>query len=494
MAMNAAVGSLAEVDDATAALLLQLQIEDLDELIKNLPVKGKGKRREGTISDAELAFQLGKEELQRNATILSDRQMTKSIARAVMADAQALTFAATQERSEATDRAIALREFRLEGGNVPLVLPAPPAAALLPIDNNNSDNEFIDKLSALYVETPVEVPESSTALVKYDPRANVAAALTTATGALVVYNPDIDISNAESSGQAATRQAIKIDKRECIICLDIVVFFEVAKLPCGHECCRSCLVDMFTSSLVDESRYPPKCCDGIPPDAKEVRLFLSADIIKEFEEKKIEWETKDRTYCSNLECGKFIRLENITHGLATCPTCKTVTCTLCGEGAHDTGCPKDEALQQVLQLMEEKGWRRCYSCKAGVELNFGCNHITFVHSLCVSDHVLMDLVVNVEPSSAMCAQLAGRIATAPSGMKIDSSTMPRKLLIVKAWRWMRLLIDFYNRQIAIIQQIVGSGSLEIARSVMTSCIASSWNALTASLGDADAVWPLTRRW
>lgn len=367
MAMSNAAGNLEGMDDATAALLLQLQLEDIDEYIGN--IREKGKSREGEVSDIELALQLEKEELQRNATILSDREMTKSIARAVVADAPVLGEAARGELDAAADRAIALR---LAGGN-PLQLP--------PAQGNHVDepnDEFIDKLSALYVETPTEDPELSTALVRYDPGVNTGTGITKSTGALVIYNPDVDISNGESSAWAATRPVVNIEKRECVICLDMVVFFEIAKLPCGHECCRGCLQDMFTAAVVDESRYPPRCCDNIATDAKEVRLYLSAELIKAFEEKKVEWESTNRAYCSNEECGLFIRAEHVVPGLATCPTCHTVTCTFCKKSAHDGDCPDDEALQQTLRLMSETGWRRCQQCRAGVELTFGCNHITYV--------------------------------------------------------------------------------------------------------------------
>lgn len=86
--MSDAVGNLEDVDDETAALL-QFQLEDLDEFMGN--VREEGESPEGDVSDIELTLRLEIEELKRNPTLLSDRQMTKSIARAVFADAPVLS-------------------------------------------------------------------------------------------------------------------------------------------------------------------------------------------------------------------------------------------------------------------------------------------------------------------------------------------------------------------------------------------------------------------
>lgn len=35
----------------------------------------------------------------------------------------------------------------------------------------------------------------------------------------------------------------------------------------------------------------------------------------------------------------------------------------------------DVALHDVLDMAEARRWRRCYNCRAMVELQHGCNHI-----------------------------------------------------------------------------------------------------------------------
>lgn len=45
---------------------------------------------------------------------------------------------------------------------------------------------------------------------------------------------------------------------------------------------------------------------------------------------------------------------------------------------HETGvdCPEDFGLEATLEEAERQGWRRCYKCRALVELTVGCRHIT----------------------------------------------------------------------------------------------------------------------
>jgi len=61
------------MDEASAALIIQLQIQDSQQLFETYGAKGKG--REGEQSDSQLAVYLYREDLQRNASILADRQM-----------------------------------------------------------------------------------------------------------------------------------------------------------------------------------------------------------------------------------------------------------------------------------------------------------------------------------------------------------------------------------------------------------------------------------
>ena len=101
----------------------------------------------------------------------------------------------------------------------------------------------------------------------------------------------------------------------------------LARTPCKHEYCRDCIQGLFQASLTDDTLFPPRCC-------KQPITFGGGVRIRSFESKLIEFDTPDRTYCSNQLCSAFIRVENILEEKATCPECSTITCTVCKSESH----------------------------------------------------------------------------------------------------------------------------------------------------------------
>lgn len=63
MALPFASATQFEYGDDTAFLILKLQLEDTDQLLDKAKSKGKGK--EGTVTDQEVALQMAKAELER---------------------------------------------------------------------------------------------------------------------------------------------------------------------------------------------------------------------------------------------------------------------------------------------------------------------------------------------------------------------------------------------------------------------------------------------
>jgi hypothetical protein len=349
MAEFAQSGSLQTTDDLTAALLIQLQLEDTEKISSSI----KGKGPEGELSDAELALRLYKQELELNASILSDRRMTRSIALAVQSDGNALAESMSQEQRAARDRDLACQ---LSGSRDSSVIKA------WTVTSEEMDEELLAKLAALWVSPVIEHDDGEHRL-SLDDVGNVT---------------DRGIASGESSLWASTRNRIPSTvTHRCIACQEDKKFLEVVRAPCRHEYCRECLHDLFRSSMTDESLFPPRCCRK-PIALSFVRIFLTLDIVQQYEQKKIEFETSDKTYCCSPTCSAFIYLENIHDDCAMCAECGMLTCTFCKLAAHEGDCPADRGLQQLLQTATENGWQRCYNCHRLVELETGCNHMTFV--------------------------------------------------------------------------------------------------------------------
>lgn len=97
--MACVIGS--EIDQPTADLIVQLQLQDVGHYSDT----SKGKSRDPT--DEELAFQLQNEELESISRYLEDRQMAMSFAAAVEADGRILAENQEEEDNASKDRSIA---------------------------------------------------------------------------------------------------------------------------------------------------------------------------------------------------------------------------------------------------------------------------------------------------------------------------------------------------------------------------------------------------
>ena len=341
------------IDEDTAALIIQLQLEDSEAIIAT--AEGKGKGREGELHDVQVALQLYRGYMQQVETFFTDRKMTKSIAQACQTDGNIVTASRSEEQTFANDHELACR---LSGQ--PVAKPVDPWT----ITAEEMDEELMAKLTALYVKAPSDQHQ----LMKGK---DYGASFD---GERVDGNSDIH--EAESSDWAAARKP-EAFYRTCESCRESVRYFEIARVPCGHEYCRDCLRELYSHAITDDTLFPPRCCRQ-PITSSCVRVFLPSELFHQYEQKKIELDTPNRTYCSNPTCSIFIYPENIVNDQATCPDCGATTCTMCKLEGHSGDCPSDLGLQQVLDTANENGWQRCYKCRGLVELEHGCNHMTFV--------------------------------------------------------------------------------------------------------------------
>ncbi|PYH29936.1 BRcat and Rcat domain-containing protein [Aspergillus neoniger CBS 115656] len=325
------------IDQPTFDLIVQLQLQETDLYFES----SKGKSRDPT--DEELAFHLQNEEWRNISEYLQDRRMAMSFATAVQADGHVLAETQVEEENASKDRIIA-RQLTEDRCNVlPSELESESAAL---------DDETLAKLQILYVNNMEDYS----------------------------FTGDLDTGEsqnecAESSARAIQRAGHSLPRaRRCVACRELIDFVNVFRAPCRHEYCRSCLADLFESSMTDESLFPPRCCRQ-PIDLTTARIFLKSDLVEQYQKKKVEYETPNRTYCYSSNCGAFIDISHISGEVATCPDCGHTTCANCKGRAHTGDCPDDSSLQQLLATAQENGWQRCFSCWRVVELSYGCNHM-----------------------------------------------------------------------------------------------------------------------
>ncbi|KAJ5551297.1 IBR finger domain-containing protein [Penicillium sp. DV-2018c] len=362
------------LDQATADLIVQLQLEDVGLHTRN----SKGKSRDPT--DEQLAFQLQNNDLESMSQLLSDRKMAMNLANSQV-----------EEENIAKDRDIA-RHWTENGGH--------PTAANGPLSNPESttldddtlDDDTLSKLQLLYVSGIGDYPS-----VDSDDESSTEG------------------EQAESSAWAARRPRQTLSRmHRCIACGEDAEFVNVVRAPCRHEYCRTCLEDLFKASLTDESLFPPRCCKQ-PIVLSIARIFLKSELVQQYEKKKREYETPNRTYCYSAGCSAFIDMSNIEGEVATCSECGRTTCTSCKGRAHMGDCPNDTSMQLLLDAARENGWQRCYSCWRMVELDHGCNHMTF---LSLSNRV--EIAAAVVLNFATTVGCSGKLVHANNGMSIVS--------------------------------------------------------------------------
>jgi hypothetical protein len=165
---------------------------------------------------------------------------------------------------------------------------------------------------------------------------------------------------------------------ECVICHDPTT--QAFQAACGCFYDRECLTELFEKVTVDESLFPPRCCNR-PISFDQVRTIFGPSLIQEFEKKAEEFRTPNRLYCHNPLCSSFIGPAVASQREKTnkrCTRCSQTTCSFCKGPAHASfsSCPTDLAAQELLELGRQEGWQSCPSCHQMVELDTGCYHMT----------------------------------------------------------------------------------------------------------------------
>lgn len=158
----------------------------------------------------------------------------------------------------------------------------------------------------------------------------------------------------------------------CAACCTILQPGETISAPCGDDWCLPCLTTHITISFKDEEQYPARCCGLRLLASKKILNFLPKDLQRETNARKLELETKDRTYCHRPTCSAFIAPHSIHHGEAICQKCRARTCAKCKNVAHWGPCTYSEEAE-LLALAKEERWRRCPVCRRLVEKDEGCD-------------------------------------------------------------------------------------------------------------------------
>ncbi|KAJ5217043.1 hypothetical protein N7468_010051 [Penicillium chermesinum] len=314
-------------DTQSSSLALQLLLHDLEELES----QQKDKQALGEPTDLEFAITRLREDIQTAQIRLQDSILAQSTIAAVATDQNLLASIKSEENLAIRDRGYALDLNRNDGE--------------IEQQDEAQENDEEDAISLIMGDLMSRIPLQNT------------------------------LDNGESLSLPAYRPQVLEIKKECTGCLEMTedIMFEGA---CGHSFCLACVRQLLLGATTNEEMYPPRCC-GTPVSPATIMRVLNYQELRAFCEKAMEWTSKERLYCANPACSKFISGSNIKDQIGTCKDCNTQTHLVCRSIAHPgIDCPDDDALQGVLELASAEEWRRCNNCRAMVELHYGCNHIT----------------------------------------------------------------------------------------------------------------------
>jgi hypothetical protein len=328
------------LDDEIAALTLQL-----DELNYYEETK-KAKYSSAKVPDLEIAYATYLVEIEAHLAFLKDIKLAHSFASAIDTDAEAIAEIAQSEVHAQEDRRIAVQ---MSSDDPELEAP-PPYTEVARTDY--IEDEIAQRLAALFSSSD-DLYEGSR------------------------EEPGPSVQYAER--QAKALETLASERLQCAACTDEFRWKDITQLECKHQYCSPCMKRIIMRGVLDHdlALIPPRCCGTNIPFTI---IFTTLDDreMNDFQEAEMEKNTREKTYCSNSSCGRFINPARITAGKATCRRCGFDTCSMCKNPSHEDDCPADPELQATLQLGNQQRWQRCFSCRALVEIEMGCNHMTYV--------------------------------------------------------------------------------------------------------------------
>ncbi|QRV74240.1 E3 ubiquitin-protein ligase [Ceratobasidium sp. AG-Ba] len=273
--------------DTILELTAQLQLQDIEEWRD----AQKGKGRVGYLSELELS--MNAIEAQHKATLrsISDHRIAQGAQRAATDDVGILEAIAAMEERERNDRQLALRLSADPNLQIPSS-PSPPPPASPPTPASASSSR--SGLGYSFFDSP------STSTTGSSPARIIPAfAGLSLQGASSIARQVIFSSHSRSSRLSSFLPSI------LTLPAGNDTVTRAYKAPCGCFYDRDCLTELFDKATVDESLFPPRCCNQ-QISFQVIRSILSPQLVRKFEQKAEEFKTTNRLYCHSPTCSAFL--------------------------------------------------------------------------------------------------------------------------------------------------------------------------------------------
>jgi len=335
----------------TAKIAIQLQLADIADLLDSL--YGDGESAQG---DERASLQTIQHDLQQQLTLLEGQVLVINILKDKYDERVAFKKFLDDEKQAVSDHQLAMRLAGMSIGAADAAFSADYEAQLNQAnDDSETQWEMAKELYASAFDGDKVRPALEGGLVQ-PITANRAP----------LHRIRIVAEAPKEKDVLGSKDLIM-----CNACMEIVSTKTTLRLQCDHTYCRTCLLDLFTSSIANPTLFPPRCCKSpIPLDT--CRVMLPKELIKDFNLKVEELATPNPTYCANADCSKFTRSKDIKNDVGHCVFCKSTTCVQCKNQSHTGLCPSDPHVQLLMDAAKRSKWQQCTKCNNMVELAQGC--------------------------------------------------------------------------------------------------------------------------
>ena len=192
---------------------------------------------------------------------------------------------------------------------------------------------------------------------------------------------------AAASGPAGTQMG---EEDACPVCMEPAEA-PVVKTSCEHTYCKSC-IQGYIKAAIDGRRFPINCFHTTD-DGKDCATPLSISIIQDTLSKSdtdqlfelafssyVQARPNEYSYCPTPDCPTVYAI-TAAESTITCNQCFLGICTACRTAAHHgQSCAHYKAATSAEKTYQEwkakNGVKTCPKCRADIEKNGGCNHMT----------------------------------------------------------------------------------------------------------------------
>ena len=400
------------MDDNTAATVLKIQLDDINELLRNEIIHHQAAEP----SDLQLALEMYQRDLHGRESLLHDRRVASSFATAVDLDEEAIDLARREEAVCVTDHSLARRlsglnplpsQPQLSATRPEDQSPSQESASLnrlgtlapdfvfpVPCGTPFSKNPHASRNNTLSKSSQPPSPRGDTLKTDYNvfeaaservdtkrkrsasPESNLHAS---ATGSLSTSG--VRYEQTEFDSPTIKRKKLSHPKSgvtDCAACGDESMESNLVRTACDHMYCHDCVAAFLESALRMDSTFPPACCD-LPLTLSIIERSVSLDQIKRYKERQDAIAAACTLRCAHDGCKTIISHTDIQGAKGCCPVCSEHTCLNCKLEWHEGQSCKDEVeREKLINLAASEGWQVCYRCRTCVGISSGCNHITLV--------------------------------------------------------------------------------------------------------------------